>query len=92
MVWTVTWAKSSSRTEKQFAFEIELYSPDDPRLLLIERHAVHCEKDVDILADGKSAKVNLSEVMRYLNAEKVYFLKKFIEPTVRSQIVQILGP
>jgi hypothetical protein len=75
MVWTVTWARSSSKTEKQFAFEIELFSPEDPMLLLIERHAVHCEKDVDILADGKCAKVNMGEIMMYLSAEKVLIHK-----------------
>jgi hypothetical protein len=71
MVWTVTWAAKKSAINKQFAFEIELYSPSDPSLLLMERHAVHGEKDADILADGKCSKIKWGDVILYMGSDKV---------------------
>ncbi|CAO1384956.1 unnamed protein product [Diamesa serratosioi] len=85
MVWTVILAnykeqrKSNNNVElPKFAFEIELFNPNDSRNLQIQRFPIHYEDSETILDDGKCVKISLNEIEnRFLDENKdlFYFIK-----------------
>uniref|UniRef100_A0A182J359 RING-type E3 ubiquitin transferase n=1 Tax=Anopheles atroparvus TaxID=41427 RepID=A0A182J359_ANOAO len=71
VLWTVICATKESKVSARYAFELELYSPEDSWKLLVQRFPCHSELDPDFLKDGHCVKIPLSEVLRFMAEDKV---------------------
>lgn len=71
VIWTTICASKNPQTSQNYAFEIELYIPNDPSRLLIQRLLCHNEKNEDILAEGTCAMFDIADIMRFLDTDKV---------------------
>lgn len=70
--WTMVCAsKRCEKAHQNFAFQVELFVPQDPSRLLVQRHSCHGERDDDVLEDARCVCIDLGEVMRFMNADKV---------------------
>lgn len=70
--WTMVCAsKKDEKAFKSFAFQVELFLPEDPSRLLIQRHCCHGERDEDVLEEARCVCINLGDVMRFMSPDKV---------------------
>lgn len=71
MIWTLICASREPVINQKFAYEIEIYCPNDQTRLMIQRHACHAEKDQDILEEGRCISFPMGDLMRLMNKDKV---------------------
>lgn len=70
--WTMVCAsKRDEKAFRSFAFQVELFDPEDASRLLMQRHGCHGERDEDVLEEARCVCIDLGEVMRFMTADKV---------------------
>lgn len=71
MQWTLICAAKEKRVNKKFAYEIELFSHEDPAQMMVQRYGCHNEQDSDILKEGRCVTINMGDILRFLGTDKV---------------------
>lgn len=70
--WTMVCAsKRDEKAFQNFAFQVELFVPQDASRLLIQRHSCHGERDEDVLEEARCVCIDLGDVMRFMGCDKV---------------------
>lgn len=74
--WTMVCAsKRDEKAYRNFAFQVELFVPQDPSRLLIQRHSCHGERDDDVLEEARCVCIDMGDVMRFMGSDKVRHLR-----------------
>lgn len=71
VLWTVICASKEPKINQRFAYEIEIFSPTDNMRLMTQRNGCHAEKDTDILLDGRCVTYAMSDLLRFMDKDKV---------------------
>lgn len=86
--WTMVCAsKRDEKAYKNYAFQVELFVPEDPSRLLVQRHSCHGERDDDVLEEARCVCLNMGDVMRFMGPDKV---RRIVIVRLLSEVIEIV--
>ncbi|ALC48778.1 CG2681 [Drosophila busckii] len=71
ILFTMTCTSNRRESKYNYAYEVTLLQPDNDALSLTQKFPVHSEYDKDILMDGTCVSINVNELARFLDEDRL---------------------